>query len=82
MHFQIDERDMNKSMSWSCLASRILLPLTSFKIFNDMELYFAVQAINWPNLFTFNETFAVYFYEERTKLSVIVSMELYELRTL
>ncbi len=47
-----------------------------------MDLYLAAQAINWSDLFTVNKTFGVYFYEERIKLSVIASMELYELRTL
>ncbi|CAA2930776.1 Ribosomal RNA large subunit methyltransferase K/L [Arsenophonus endosymbiont of Bemisia tabaci Q2] len=61
MHFQVDERGMYLSLLWSRLASRILLPLASCQVFNDMDLYLAEQTIDWPDLFTVNDTFAVYF---------------------
>ncbi|HGJ5883343.1 bifunctional 23S rRNA (guanine(2069)-N(7))-methyltransferase RlmK/23S rRNA (guanine(2445)-N(2))-methyltransferase RlmL [Arsenophonus sp.] len=61
VHFQVDERGMYLSLLWSRLASRILLPLASCQVFNDMDLYLAAQTIDWPDVFTVNDTFAVYF---------------------
>lgn len=61
VHFQVDERGMYLSLLWSRLASRILLPLASCQVFNDMDIYLTVQTIDWPDLFTVNDTFAVYF---------------------
>ncbi|MFS1538183.1 MAG: bifunctional 23S rRNA (guanine(2069)-N(7))-methyltransferase RlmK/23S rRNA (guanine(2445)-N(2))-methyltransferase RlmL [Candidatus Phlomobacter fragariae] len=61
VHFRVDEHGMYLSLLWSRLASRILLPLTSCQVFSDLDLYLAAQAIDWPDLFTINDTFAVYF---------------------
>lgn len=61
VHFQIDELGMYLSLLWSRLASRILLPLTRCPILSDLDLYLAAQTIDWPDLFTVNDTFAVYF---------------------
>ncbi|HGJ5859166.1 MAG TPA: bifunctional 23S rRNA (guanine(2069)-N(7))-methyltransferase RlmK/23S rRNA (guanine(2445)-N(2))-methyltransferase RlmL [Arsenophonus nasoniae] len=61
VHFQIDELGMYLSLLWSRLASRILLPLTRCPILSDLDLYLAAQTIDWLDLFTVNDTFAVYF---------------------
>lgn len=61
VHFEGDERLMYTSLLWSRLASRILLPLSEFKVYSDMDLYLGVNAINWPSLFSVDKTFAVNF---------------------
>ncbi|WP_159564527.1 bifunctional 23S rRNA (guanine(2069)-N(7))-methyltransferase RlmK/23S rRNA (guanine(2445)-N(2))-methyltransferase RlmL [Budvicia diplopodorum] len=61
VHFEGDERLMYTSLLWSRLASRILLPLSEFRVHSDMDLYLGVNAINWPSLFSVDKTFAVNF---------------------
>ncbi|MFV9997252.1 MAG: bifunctional 23S rRNA (guanine(2069)-N(7))-methyltransferase RlmK/23S rRNA (guanine(2445)-N(2))-methyltransferase RlmL [Arsenophonus endosymbiont of Dermacentor nuttalli] len=61
VYFQVDERGMYVSLLWSRLASRILLLLNSSPVFSNLDLYLSVQAIDWPDLFSVNNTFAVYF---------------------
>jgi 23S rRNA (guanine2445-N2)-methyltransferase / 23S rRNA (guanine2069-N7)-methyltransferase len=49
-------------------ASRVLLRLQQTKkIFKDEELYEAVHAIDWTEVFDVDSTFSVYFTETRTK---------------
>lgn len=61
VHFEGDDRLMYKSLLWSRLASRILLPLNEFKVHSDLDLYLGVMAIDWPSIFRVEKTFAVHF---------------------
>ncbi|MDR0219199.1 MAG: bifunctional 23S rRNA (guanine(2069)-N(7))-methyltransferase RlmK/23S rRNA (guanine(2445)-N(2))-methyltransferase RlmL [Enterobacteriaceae bacterium] len=61
VHFEGTEQVMYKSLLWSRLASRILLPLNEFKVYSDLDLYLGVQAIDWTEIFSVNSTFAVHF---------------------
>lgn len=61
VHFQADSQQLYRSLLWSRLASRILLPLNSFRVYSDMDLYLGVNAINWPDIFPVDATFAVHF---------------------
>lgn len=61
VHFQADTEIMYRSLLWSRLASRILLPLNEFNVYSDMDLYLGVNAINWPDIFPVDATFAVNF---------------------
>ena len=61
VYFQADERVMYQSLLWSRLASRILLPLSDFDVYGDMDLYLGVQAIDWTEIFSVNDTFVVHF---------------------
>ncbi|PQQ40556.1 bifunctional 23S rRNA (guanine(2069)-N(7))-methyltransferase RlmK/23S rRNA (guanine(2445)-N(2))-methyltransferase RlmL [Photorhabdus luminescens] len=61
VHFQGDDRVMYKSLMWSRLASRILLPLNEFNIYSDLDLYLGVQSIDWSQIFSIDSTFSVHF---------------------
>ncbi|CAK7039935.1 bifunctional 23S rRNA (guanine(2069)-N(7))-methyltransferase RlmK/23S rRNA (guanine(2445)-N(2))-methyltransferase RlmL [Providencia rettgeri] len=61
VYFQADERGMYQSLLWSRLASRILLPLNDFDVYSDLDLYLGVQAIDWTEIFSVNDTFVVHF---------------------
>ncbi len=61
VHFEGDDRLLYKSLLWSRLASRILLPLNEFKVHSDLDLYLGVMAIDWPSIFGVDKTFAVHF---------------------
>src|SRR5476649_2064 len=61
VHFEGDDRLMYQSLLWSRLASRILLPLNEFKVHSDLDLYMGVMAIDWPEIFSVDKTFAVHF---------------------
>ncbi|WP_289993310.1 bifunctional 23S rRNA (guanine(2069)-N(7))-methyltransferase RlmK/23S rRNA (guanine(2445)-N(2))-methyltransferase RlmL [Photorhabdus laumondii] len=61
VHFQGDDRVMYKSLMWSRLASRILLPLNEFNVYSDLDLYLGVQSIDWSQVFSVHSTFSVHF---------------------
>ncbi|RAX12905.1 bifunctional 23S rRNA (guanine(2069)-N(7))-methyltransferase RlmK/23S rRNA (guanine(2445)-N(2))-methyltransferase RlmL [Photorhabdus bodei] len=61
VHFQGDGRVMYKSLMWSRLASRILLPLNEFNVYSDLDLYLGVQSIDWSQIFSVESTFSVHF---------------------
>ncbi|WP_131064318.1 bifunctional 23S rRNA (guanine(2069)-N(7))-methyltransferase RlmK/23S rRNA (guanine(2445)-N(2))-methyltransferase RlmL [Raoultella planticola] len=61
VHFQGDTRLLYKSLMWSRLASRIMLPLGQCSVYSDLDLYLGVQAIPWTEIFTPDATFAVHF---------------------
>ncbi|TDB58621.1 bifunctional 23S rRNA (guanine(2069)-N(7))-methyltransferase RlmK/23S rRNA (guanine(2445)-N(2))-methyltransferase RlmL [Photorhabdus khanii] len=61
VHFQGDDRVMYKSLMWSRLASRILLPLNEFNVYSDLDLYLGVQSIDWSQVFSVDSTFSVHF---------------------
>ncbi|ETT03680.1 bifunctional 23S rRNA (guanine(2069)-N(7))-methyltransferase RlmK/23S rRNA (guanine(2445)-N(2))-methyltransferase RlmL [Providencia alcalifaciens] len=61
VYFQADDRVMYQSLLWSRLASRILLPLNDFDVYSDLDLYLGVQAIDWSEIFSVDDTFVVHF---------------------
>ena len=61
VHFQGDTQLLYKSLMWSRLASRIMMPLGECSVWSDLDLYLGVQAIDWTSIFTPNATFAVSF---------------------
>lgn len=61
VHFQADNRLLYRALLWSRLASRIVLPLNTFSVGSDGDLYRGVQAVDWPSLFTVDKRFAVHF---------------------
>lgn len=61
VHFRAQPHTMYMCLMWSRLASRILLPLNEFNVYSDMDLYLAVQSIDWPSVFSADKTFAVHF---------------------
>ncbi|MEX3021836.1 bifunctional 23S rRNA (guanine(2069)-N(7))-methyltransferase RlmK/23S rRNA (guanine(2445)-N(2))-methyltransferase RlmL [Kluyvera sp. STS39-E] len=61
VHFQGDTQLLYKSLMWSRLASRIMLPLGECSVWSDLDLYLGVQAIDWTSIFTPDATFAVSF---------------------
>ncbi|WP_445374466.1 bifunctional 23S rRNA (guanine(2069)-N(7))-methyltransferase RlmK/23S rRNA (guanine(2445)-N(2))-methyltransferase RlmL [Photorhabdus tasmaniensis] len=61
VHFQGDDSVMYKSLIWSRLASRILLPLNEFNVYSDLDLYLGVQSIDWSQIFSVDSTFSVHF---------------------
>ncbi|MGL5344919.1 MAG: bifunctional 23S rRNA (guanine(2069)-N(7))-methyltransferase RlmK/23S rRNA (guanine(2445)-N(2))-methyltransferase RlmL [Plesiomonas sp.] len=61
VHFKGSVEIMYRSMMWSRLASRILLPLATFKVFSELDLYLGAGSVNWQNIFDVKDTFAVDF---------------------
>ncbi|WP_393969652.1 bifunctional 23S rRNA (guanine(2069)-N(7))-methyltransferase RlmK/23S rRNA (guanine(2445)-N(2))-methyltransferase RlmL [Kluyvera intermedia] len=61
VHFQGDTQLLYKSLMWSRLASRIMMPLGECSVWSDLDLYLGVQAIDWTAIFTQDATFAVSF---------------------
>ncbi|WP_333011930.1 bifunctional 23S rRNA (guanine(2069)-N(7))-methyltransferase RlmK/23S rRNA (guanine(2445)-N(2))-methyltransferase RlmL [Kluyvera sichuanensis] len=61
VHFQGDTQLLYKSLMWSRLASRIMMPLGECSVWSDLDLYLGVQAIDWTSIFTTDATFAVSF---------------------
>ncbi|VEJ08970.1 bifunctional 23S rRNA (guanine(2069)-N(7))-methyltransferase RlmK/23S rRNA (guanine(2445)-N(2))-methyltransferase RlmL [Actinobacillus delphinicola] len=61
VHYEADQETLYRTLLWSRLASRILLPLTQAKIFSDMDLYSSVYNQNWKDIFDPRCTFFVDF---------------------
>lgn len=61
VHFTTSLEGAYKALLHSRLASRILLPLITTKIFSDSDLYASVVAFNWAELFDLRDTFFVDF---------------------
>ncbi|QDJ12940.1 23S rRNA (guanine(2445)-N(2))/(guanine(2069)-N(7))-methyltransferase [Mergibacter septicus] len=61
VHFKASDEVLYKSLLWSRLSSRILLPLVKTKVFTDLDLYTAVVNFNWQQHFDANSTFLVDF---------------------
>ncbi|THA16005.1 bifunctional 23S rRNA (guanine(2069)-N(7))-methyltransferase RlmK/23S rRNA (guanine(2445)-N(2))-methyltransferase RlmL [Rodentibacter pneumotropicus] len=61
VHFQADDESLYRTLLWSRLASRILLPLIETKIYSDLDLYAAVSTFNWLEHFDERVTFFVDF---------------------
>ncbi|MDP8174801.1 bifunctional 23S rRNA (guanine(2069)-N(7))-methyltransferase RlmK/23S rRNA (guanine(2445)-N(2))-methyltransferase RlmL [Phocoenobacter skyensis] len=51
VHFTTSQKGVYKALLYTRLASRILLPLTQAKIFDEIDLYTTVVAYAWENIF-------------------------------
>ncbi|MCX2961394.1 bifunctional 23S rRNA (guanine(2069)-N(7))-methyltransferase RlmK/23S rRNA (guanine(2445)-N(2))-methyltransferase RlmL [Rodentibacter caecimuris] len=61
VHFHVDDETLYRTLLWSRLASRILLPLIETKIYSDLDLYAAISGFNWLDYFDERITFFVDF---------------------
>ncbi|WP_150539781.1 bifunctional 23S rRNA (guanine(2069)-N(7))-methyltransferase RlmK/23S rRNA (guanine(2445)-N(2))-methyltransferase RlmL [Actinobacillus vicugnae] len=61
VHFTTTQRGAYQALLNSRLASRILLPLVTTKIFSDLDLYATIVGINWADIFDPRDTFFVDF---------------------
>lgn len=61
VHFTTTQREAYQALLHSRLASRILLPLVTTKIFSDLDLYATIVGINWAEIFDPRDTFFVDF---------------------
>ena len=59
--FTADDKTLYRSLLWSRLASRILLPIAEFDIYSDLDLYSCTLNLNWPTIFNIDATFMVNF---------------------
>jgi 23S rRNA (guanine2445-N2)-methyltransferase / 23S rRNA (guanine2069-N7)-methyltransferase len=57
--FEGDLATAYRACLWSRLASRVLLPLSTFPLTGTDSLYAAAQAITWRELFDLQKTFAI-----------------------
>ena len=51
MHYWADDETLYRTLLWSRLSSRILLPIVRAKVFSDLDLYSAVVGVNWLDYF-------------------------------
>ncbi|MDO5072519.1 MAG: bifunctional 23S rRNA (guanine(2069)-N(7))-methyltransferase RlmK/23S rRNA (guanine(2445)-N(2))-methyltransferase RlmL [Pasteurella multocida] len=51
VHFHADEETQYRLLLWTRLASRILLPIVTCKVYSDLDLYSAVVGQNWLDYF-------------------------------
>ena len=61
VHFTTSQKGVYQALLHSRLASRILLPLITTKIFSDTDLYSSIVSYNWLELFDARDTFFVDF---------------------
>ena len=61
VHFQADDDTLYRSLLWSRLASRILLPIVNGKVYSDLDLYSIVTGQDWLSYFDEKATFFVDF---------------------
>ncbi|WP_392565635.1 bifunctional 23S rRNA (guanine(2069)-N(7))-methyltransferase RlmK/23S rRNA (guanine(2445)-N(2))-methyltransferase RlmL [Utexia brackfieldae] len=61
IYFSADDKMMYRSLLWSRLASRILLPLSEFDIYSDLDLYGCALNIDWGSIFDVDSTFVINF---------------------
>ena len=61
VHFQADDDTLYRSLLWSRLASRILLPIVNGKVYSDLDLYSIVTGQDWLSYFDEKSTFFVDF---------------------
>lgn len=61
VHFTCEQKGVYKALLHSRLASRILLPLTTAKIFDEIDLYTAIISFAWEDLFDERDSFFVDF---------------------
>ena len=51
VHYWVDDETLYRTLLWSRLSSRILLPMVQAKVFSDLDLYSAVVGVNWLDYF-------------------------------
>ena len=51
VHYWADDETLYRTLLWSRLSSRILLPIVQSKVFSDLDLYSAVVGGNWLDYF-------------------------------
>lgn len=51
VHYLADAHGLYRSLLWTRLASRILLPLSEGKVYSDLDLYSLVTNFNWLDYF-------------------------------
>ena len=51
VHYWADDETLYRTLLWSRLSSRILLPIMQAKVFSDLDLYSAVVGVNWLDYF-------------------------------
>lgn len=51
VHFHANEETQYRVLLWTRLASRILLPIVTCKVYSDLDLYSAVVGQNWLDYF-------------------------------
>ena len=51
VHYWADDETLYRTLLWSRLSSRILLPIAQAKVFSDLDLYSAVVGVNWLDYF-------------------------------
>ena len=61
VHFLADDETLYRSLLWSRLASRILLPIVNGKVYSDLDLYSIVTGQDWLSYFDEKATFFVDF---------------------
>ncbi|NNI38063.1 bifunctional 23S rRNA (guanine(2069)-N(7))-methyltransferase RlmK/23S rRNA (guanine(2445)-N(2))-methyltransferase RlmL [Pasteurella multocida] len=61
VHFHADEETQYRVLLWTHLASRILLPIVTCKVYSDLDLYSAVVGQNWLDYFDEKAHFMVDF---------------------
>ena len=61
VHFTTTQEGMYKALLHSRLASRILLPLITTKIFSELDLYASIVGYAWETVFDPSDTFYVDF---------------------
>lgn len=61
VHFTASDETQYRTLLWSRLSSRILLPIVSSKIYSDLDLYSTVVSQNWLDYFDERTTFLVDF---------------------
>ena len=51
VHYWADDETLYRTLLWSRLSSRILLPIVQAQVFSDLDLYSAVVGVNWLDYF-------------------------------
>ncbi|MBN6063256.1 bifunctional 23S rRNA (guanine(2069)-N(7))-methyltransferase RlmK/23S rRNA (guanine(2445)-N(2))-methyltransferase RlmL [Aggregatibacter actinomycetemcomitans] len=51
VHYWAGDETLYRTLLWSRLSSRILLPIVQAKVFSDLDLYSAVVGVNWLDYF-------------------------------
>ena len=51
VHYWADDETLYRTLLWSRLSSRILLPIVQAKVVSDLDLYSAVVGMNWLDYF-------------------------------
>ncbi|MBT0722036.1 bifunctional 23S rRNA (guanine(2069)-N(7))-methyltransferase RlmK/23S rRNA (guanine(2445)-N(2))-methyltransferase RlmL [Rosenbergiella collisarenosi] len=61
VHYSGNDEVMYRSLLWSRIASRIMLPLGEFNVFSDLDLYVGAQSIAWDEIFDAESSFVINF---------------------